>query len=443
MTLLSDQLAEQFQRHAGNLPGARKPRVVDFRREAFTRFEKVGMPTLRHEDWKYTDIRPLREGNYIALGGHEPIAPKGIKLSDLPFPILSTHIAVFLDGKFDPDLSSLGALPPGVTCSTFADLLQRDSDEVVPFLNQFDTAFPALNCALVEDGMLVQVSAGVCISEPIQALYVNTVSPGARLNSARLIISASANSEVTIIESHASFEGSTNATNALTQIDAQVGASVSHYRVQIDNASCHHIGNVFATVSNDATVNTYSFAFGGAITRIDVNADLIGHGAHVTMNGLFMVNDGQHIDHHTRVRHRVGNTTSSENYKGIADGNGRGVFNGKILVEQDAQKIEALQSSKNLLLSDNAEIDTKPELEIYADDVKCAHGATVGQLDEDSFFYLRSRGIDEQTARSILTFAFAADIAASITVAPLREWLEKIITTRTHATGINEIEDRG
>jgi Fe-S cluster assembly protein SufD len=443
MNLLSDQLAEQFQQHAGTLPGAGKPRVVDFRREAFTRFEKIGMPTLRQEDWKYTDIRPLRESNYIALGDHGSVASNQLTLADLPFPILSSHVAVFLDGIFNADLSSLDALPSGVTCTTIADFLQRDGDEVAPFLNQFDTAFPALNCALVEDGMLVQVAAGVNFKEPIQALYVNTVSPGARLNSARLIISASANSEVTVIESHASVAGSTNATNALTEINTQTGANVSHYRVQIDNALCHHIGNVYAAVANDASVNTYSFAFGGAITRIDVNADLIGRGAHVTMNGLFMVNDDQHIDHHTRVRHRVGDTTSSENYKGIADGNGRGVFNGKILVEQDAQKIEALQSSKNLLLSDNAEIDTKPELEIYADDVKCAHGATVGQLDEDAFFYLRSRGIDEQTARSILTFAFAADIAASVTVAPLREWLERIIMTRTHATGINEIDDRG
>ncbi|MFT4563200.1 MAG: Fe-S cluster assembly protein SufD [Gammaproteobacteria bacterium] len=443
MTLLSDQLAEQFQQHAASLPGAGKTRVADFRREAFTRFEKMGLPTVRQEDWKYTDIRSLRESDYVALGAPEPIVSNAIKLSDLPLPIFSTHVAVFLDGKFDPNLSSLDALPCGVTCTTIGDLLTRDSDEFAPFLNQFDSAFPALNCALIEDGMLVQVAAGVNFNDPIQVLYVNTVSPGARLNSARLIISASANSAVTVIESHASLEGSTSATNALTEIDAQAGANVAHYRIQMDDALCHHIGNVYASVANDASVSTYSFAFGGAITRIDVNADLVGRGAHVTMNGLFMVNDGQHIDHHTRVRHKVGNTTSSESYKGIADGNGRGVFNGKILVEQDAQKIEALQSSKNLLLSDNAEIDTKPELEIYADDVKCAHGATVGQLDEDSFFYLRSRGIDEQTARSILTFAFAADIAVDITVAPLREWLEEIITTRTHTTGINEIEDRG
>jgi len=211
----------------------------------------------------------------------------------------------------------------------------------------------------------------------------------------------------------------------------------------MDNSQCHHIGNVIASVQADAHVRTYSFAFGGDVTRIDVNADLVGKGANVTMNGLFMVDDDQHIDHHTQVRHCVSHTQSNENYKGIADGNGRGVFNGKILVDQDAQKIDAIQSSKNLLLSDNAEIDTKPELEIYADDVKCAHSATVGQLDDDAFFYLRSRGVEEAKARSMLTFAFAADIAEDVDITPMREWLEEIITSRTHASGINEIGDDG
>ncbi|MDP6182930.1 MAG: Fe-S cluster assembly protein SufD, partial [Gammaproteobacteria bacterium] len=232
-------------------------------------------------------------------------------------------------------------------------------------------------------------------------------------------------------------------TNALTDIEAKDGTSVLHYRIQAEDLGTHHIGNVFVTAGKDASVEAYSFVFGGGVTRVDVNADLVGPGASVVLNGLFMANDNQHIDHHTRVRHRVGQTVSNENYKGIADGTGRGVFNGKVIVAEGAQKIEALQSSKNLLLSDRAEIDTKPELEIYADDVKCAHGATVGQLDGDALFYLRSRGIDEQSARGILTFAFAADIASDIDIEPLREWLEKRIMARTQRIGIEEIENSG
>jgi Fe-S cluster assembly protein SufD len=312
----------------------------------------------------------------------------------------------------------------------------------MPRMDGFDAAFPSLNSALLTDGIYVDLAPSTVLDEPIHVIFVNRRGDVPQLNSTRLIVNARANSSCTIVESHCSLEGAESMTNALTEIEATDGASVRHYRIEVDEPATHHIGNVFVNVGTDASVETCSFAFGGGITRIDVNADLVGPGSSAALNGLFMVNDNQHIDHHTRVRHRVGRTVSSENYRGIADGNGRGVFNGKILVEKDAQKIEALQSSKNLLLSDGAEIDTKPELEIYADDVKCAHGATVGRLDEDAFFYLRSRGIDEHDARGILTFAFAADISDNIVIAPLREWLERLIQARTHTASVNGIENR-
>jgi Fe-S cluster assembly protein SufD len=441
MNAFAENLTEQFRQHAENLPGGDKDKVIELRRRAFSQFETVGVPTLRDEDWKYTDIRSLRETSYVALGGRTSAESVDFDLNDLPFPSFTPHVAVFLDGNFCPELSQLSELPDGIQGSSISKLLEQDADQFVTRIGDYETAFPSLNSALMKDGLLIDISPGTSVAEPIHVLSINH--SGGLLNTARLMINAGANSACAVIETHYSFDDSTSMTNALTQIDAQQGAKVTHYRVQMDNPQCHHIGNVFATLNRDADVKTYSFAFGGRIARIDVNADLIGEGASVTMDGLFMVNDNQHIDHHTRVRHCVGNTHSSENYKGIADGNGRGVFNGKILVDQDAQKIDAVQSSKNLLLSDNAEIDTKPELEIYADDVKCAHGATVGQLDNDAFFYLRSRGIDEAKARSILTFAFAADIAEAVEIAPLREWLEQIITSRTHTAGINEIDGHG
>jgi len=351
-------------------------------------------------------------------------------------------VAVFFNGEFSPNLSTLSELPTGVTCATIGALIEQDGDDLAGRLDEHDTAFASLNNAMLRDGVFIELSASRTLEDPIHVIFLSGEAPRPQLNSARLVVNAGENSTCTVVESHYSLPGTTSMTNAVTEIATQNNARVAHYRIQIDAPEVHHIGNIFANVARDANLSTYSFAFGGGVTRIDVNVDLVGSGGSVVMNGLFMVNKNQHIDHHTRVRHRVSHTHSSENYKGIADGNGRGVFNGKILVEKDAQKIEALQSSKNLLLSDNAEIDTKPELEIYADDVKCAHGATVGQLDNEAFFYLRSRGIDEQTARSILTFAFAADIAAGVTIAPLRQWLEQLITTRTYATGINEIAAR-
>ncbi|MFP6782320.1 MAG: Fe-S cluster assembly protein SufD [Gammaproteobacteria bacterium] len=441
MNAFADNLSEQFRQHAEHLPGGDKDNVAAFRRRAFSQFEAVGLPTLRHEDWKYTDIRAIAKASYAALGGHEQSESSDISLDALPFPSFAPHLAVFLDGDFCPALSRLDALPDCVQESNIHALLQHDPERIVGQVKNYDAAFPSLNSALMKDGLLVEVSAGATVTEPIQVLNISRA--GGLLNTARLMLNAGANSAVTIIETHYSLEGSTSMTNALTEIEAQAGAQVTHYRIQMDNSQCHHIGNVIANVQADAHVRTYSFAFGGDVTRIDVNADLVGKGANVTMNGLFMVDDDQHIDHHTRVRHCVSHTQSNENYKGIADGNGRGVFNGKILVDQDAQKIDAIQSSKNLLLSDNAEIDTKPELEIYADDVKCAHSATVGQLDDDAFFYLRSRGVEEAKARSMLTFAFAADIAEDVDITPVREWLEEIITSRTHASGINEIGDDG
>ena len=441
MSELASNLAEQFREHAGNLPGAGNPDVTAARERSFSQFEASGFPTVKLEDWKYTDIRALHNSNYVALDRISRPESGELRLSDLPLPHFTPHVAVFLDGEFCARLSSIDALPKGVKLQTIGSLLKHESAVIIRHMEGFDTAFPALNSALLRDGVYIDVAAGAVLAEPIHVVFLVQARDAPRLNSARLIINGQKNSHCTIVESHFCLNGADSMTNAMTQIEAHDGARVLHHRIQIDEPATHHIGNVFATIGKDATIETNSFAFGGGITRIDINADLVGTGANVVLNGLFMVNDKQHIDHHTRVRHRVGHTYSTENYKGIADGNGRGVFNGKILVEKDAQKIEALQSSKNLLLSDGAEIDTKPELEIYADDVKCAHGATVGQLDEDAFFYLRSRGIDEQTARSILTFAFAADISANVDIAPLREWLEQLIIKRTHTAGVNELEN--
>ncbi|MDH3640388.1 MAG: Fe-S cluster assembly protein SufD, partial [Gammaproteobacteria bacterium] len=400
MSALANSLAEQFRKYAGELPGAGKPRVVELRKQAFSQFEARGLPTVKLEDWKYTDIRALRDMSYIALGEAHNLDTGSVDFSSLPLPEFTPHVAIFLDGEFCPRLSTLDSLPHGVTLSTIGALLHEGSTTIIDHMASNEAAFPALNSALLSDGVLIDLAPDTLLEEPIHVIFLNQPADAPKLNTARLIVNGRRNSRCVIVESHYSLEGSQGMTNALTEIEAHDGACAVHYRVQIDEPATHHIGNVFATVGKDATVETYSFAFGGGITRIDVNADLVGPGGNIVMNGLFMVNENQHIDHHTRVRHRVGRTYSNENYKGIADGNGRGVFNGKILVEQGAQKIEALQSSKNLLLSDGAEIDTKPELEIYADDVKCAHGATVGQLDEDAFFYLRSRGIDEQTTRS-------------------------------------------
>jgi len=443
MSKLAATLTDQFRDHGGTLSGSAHPRVAEARKRALDEFNTAGLPNLKVEDWKYTDISTIRDADYEALTGEGAGTETGaLELGDIDLPRFTDHLAVFVDGQFCARLSNIGQLPDAVALDVLAQLFDDGSTDAIAHLDKNEDAFTALNSAFVNDGVHIVIADGCEVTDPIHILFINTPAPRARLNTARLIVKAGSNSRCTVVESHYTMEGAQGLTNAMTELDADEGAAIAHYRLQIDQPGTHHIGNVTAISGRDANVETCSFAFGGGITRIDVNADLVGPGAGVAMNGLFMADDRQHIDHHTRIRHLVGNTHSSENYKGIADGNGRGVFNGKIYVAPDAQKIEALQSSKNLLLSDGAEIDTKPELEIYADDVKCAHGATVGQLDEDAYFYLRSRGVDGQSARSILTFAFAADIAAGISIEPLRQWLEQRIIQRTHATGVNEIESR-
>ena len=440
MSKFADNLSAQFDAFAGELPGAANTQVADARKRAFEQFNAAGVPNLKVEEWKYTDISAIRDASYTAL----PIATVAPTLDPdtVDLPKFTPLRMVFVNGSYSPSLSTLGGLPDAIALDRLADLFVAKTSDVVSHLELHDAPFVALNSAFVADGVRMTIADGCEIDAPVHVMFVNTPGAEQQLTTVRLIVDAGRNSRCTVIESHFSVAGARGLTNALTQLEADEGSSITHYRVQTDDAATHHIGNVAVNAARDASVETYSFAFGGGITRIDVNADLTGSGASVALNGLFMADGNQHIDHHTRIRHLVGNTHSSENYKGIADGNGRGVFNGKIYVAENAQKIEALQSSKNLLLSDGAEIDTKPELEIYADDVKCAHGATVGQLDENAYFYLRSRGIDMDTARSILTFAFAADIAAGITIDGLREWIERRIRERTHATQINEIDSR-
>ena len=440
MSKFAENLAAQFHALAGELPGAANAQLADARKRAFEQFSVAGVPNLKVEDWKYTDISAIRDTTYTARP--EPAAAATLDLDSVDLPVFTPLRIVFVDGRYSAALSTLRELPDSVAIDRLADLLADETTDLTAHLDRHDAPFVALNSAFVADGVHMTIADGCECATPIHILFINTPAAGQQLTTVRLIVDAGRNSRCTVVETHLSLPGASGLTNALTELEADDGSTITHYRVQTDDAGSHHIGNVTATATQEARIETYSFAFGGGITRIDVNADLTGNGASVALNGLFMADGHQHIDHHTRIRHLVGNTHSSENYKGIADGNGRGVFNGKIYVAENAQKIEALQSSKNLLLSDGAEIDTKPELEIYADDVKCAHGATVGQLDENAFFYLRSRGVDRHTARSILTFAFAADIAAGITIDALREWIERRIRERTHATGINEIDGR-
>ena len=402
--------------------------LVSLRRAALEHFVAAGFPTQRDEEWKYTNLRRLESRAFsiaepAALDANQPewIAVAGTRI-------------VLVNGHWMPALSSQTAQPPGTTVLTLKQWLQREPAEVATYLTAqgqlTGSALEQLNLAFFEDGVVINLADNVTLDEPVYIVHQWTSAAAQRMAHPRVIVRAGRHSRGTIIEH---FLGPVEAeyfTNAVTRVDVAAGGAIRHFRVQQESPRSFHIGHVHARLANDARFSTHDIALGASIGRSDITALLEGSGAHAAMFGLFTPMGSQHLDAHTRIDHIAANTTSEEDYRGIAGGKGRGVFNGKVIVRPNAQKIDARQSSRNLLLSATAEIDTKPELEIYANDVKCSHGATTGQLDATALFYLRSRGLSESDARAALIRAFAESILTTIDLAPLRAALEKQIDER-------------
>ncbi|MEE9287525.1 MAG: Fe-S cluster assembly protein SufD, partial [Gammaproteobacteria bacterium] len=325
-------------------------------------------------------------------------------------------------------------LPQGTIVDSLASVLQHQGGSHLEHLGQYadDKAngFAALNTAFMTDGAYINLPAGTYVQKPIHLLFLSTTHDNALINYLRNLIVVGANAKVTIIESYVGLEGARNLTNTVTEVALGSGSVLEHYKLQQESLTSFHIGSLHIRQSADSRMYSHSISLGGAIVRNDINTALTAEGAEVNLNGLYMASGRQHIDNHTRIDHASPHTRSNEVYKGVLDGHARGVFNGKVVVHEGAAKTDARQSNKNLLLSNTAEVDTKPQLEIYADDVKCSHGATVGHLDKDALYYLRTRGIDEDAATSLLTYAFADDVINHIKYAPIRARLEKVVIGR-------------
>lgn len=400
--------------------------LTQTRRAALDRFLADGFPTQRDERWKYTNLRRL-ESRVFTLAEPSPVVPDSSRwLSD------AGQRIVFIDGHWMPNLSNPAAQPPGVTVLTIGQWLKHDADAVAKFLSQSSTdpenAFENLNTAFFEDGVVVEIAADAQLDEPLY--IVHQWQSSGRMAHPRIIIRAGHHSRLTVIEHYTGAANVESFTNAVVTIDASRGASVKHYRLQQESPKTFHIGTIRAQLAQGARYASHDIALGATLGRSDITAVLEGRGAAATLRGLFCPAGAQHLDIYTRIEHVAPLTTSEEEYRGIADGRGRGVFNGKVKVHQDAQKIDARQLSRNLLLAPTAEIDTKPELEIYANDVKCSHGATTGQLDATALFYLRSRGLDADEARTLLIRAFAESILLTIELKGLRVALEHWLRER-------------
>jgi len=403
------------------------------RRSAFQWVAEQGFPTAKDDAWKYTRVAPILEVPFepaepalsrrLSAGGIEALAGD-----------LGGARLVVVNGYFAPEFSSLKKLPAGVEVMSLAAALAEDEELLAPLLSrpyrEQPHAFTALSAALAEDGALVRIPANTTIEEPIHVVFVSDTGASPLVSHPRSLVFAGANSRATIVESYVGILGDVYLTNAVTDIVLEEGAVLEHYKLQNEAETAFHIALLDVRQGRDSRFSSHSLALGASTARHEVRVKLEAEGAEVTLNGLYMPKNEQHLDNPTTIEHAAPHCTSREFYKGIVDGRGRGSFDGRIIVRPGAFKTNASQTNKNLLLSESAQVDTRPRLEIFADDVKCTHGAAVGQLDEDAVFFLRSRGVPHRAARDLLTYAFASEMLGLLRVEALRSRVEKMVAGR-------------
>jgi Fe-S cluster assembly protein SufD len=389
------------------------PAFPELRRKAMDRFTALGFPTGREEAWRFTDPSPIAAVPFRPAGGTaNPARFAGLAKGHLK----ACQIA-FVDGRYAPAFSSL-ELPPGVRVQSLAAVLREDPKRVEPWLGRIADpeagAFSALNAAFMSDGVFIHVPRGLDLARPIHCLFLSSLHGEPYVTHPRLLAVLEEGARATVVESHLGPAGGLYLTNAVAEASVADGASLVLTKVQRESHDAYHVQQVQARLGRNASFTHHSISLGARIARNDLGCLLDGEGAECTLLGLFEAAGTQHVDHHTTIDHAKPRGTSRELYKGILDGCGRGVFDGRIVVRPGAQKTNAVQSNRNLVLSREALVHTKPQLEILANDVKCKHGATVGQLDEAVLFYLRSRGIGLAEARRLLVHAFASEIVDQV-----------------------------
>jgi len=392
-----------------------------------------GFPTTRDEEFRFTNVAPIATKVYPAADVPPARASLDALLAEATVPGLDAHEIVFVNGRFAPELSSIDGIPAGVRLTSLASSIGADPalveslwDRTIKFQMK---GFTALNSALATDGAILVVDPEVVVERPIHLLFLSSA-PVPFGASVRNLVRVGHHAQVRIVESYIGEAGQEYFTNAITEVSGADESRVEYCRVQRESMAAHHISGTHLHLGRAAVFASESLSLGGAIVRNDVNAVLAAEGISCTLNGLYLVDGDRLVDNHTTIDHAKPHCESHELYKGIIEDRGRGVFNGKIFVREDAQKTDAKQTNKVMLLSDDATIDTKPQLEIFADDVKCTHGATIGQIDQTALFYLKSRGVNESLARRLLTYAFAADVLETIEVDAIRLDLERMTLQR-------------
>ena len=421
---------DQFAQVEARAKSSGQEWLLPVRREAMDRFAALGFPTTHDEDWRFTNVGPIAQTVFRPADAQLRQVDAGA-LDPYAFAGITAPRVVFVNGRYAPGLAALAGLPQGVRVQSLAQAVTADRAALEGHLARYADiqrdVFSALNTALMEDGAFIQIPRGAVLTQPIHVLYVSV--PGAEPTAAhpRTLIVAGENSQAAVVEDYVSLGGGVAFSNGLTEMVAGDGSILQHYLIERENPQAYTVCTLRSQQGRSSSVTSHTLLLGGALVRRNIHPVLAGEGGECLINGLFMARGRQHMDNYMRVEHLSPRCDSRQFYKGILDDQAHGVFHGRIIVHKNAQKTDAKQTNMNLLLSEEAQIDTKPQLEIYADDVKCTHGATVGQIDDDAIFYLRARGIPEASAKALLLFAFAGETLQRMKVEPVRRHLEELV----------------
>ncbi len=411
----------------------RHPWLRPLREAALSSFEKLGFPTTRNEEWRYTNVAPIANSSFqrptFGFDRH-----KGPELANFTFSEAECCQLIFVNGIFSQELSSAKCMPRGACMMSLAAALETEKAIVEPWLAGLTSherdAFTALNTAFVSDGAFVYLPPGTVLGEVLHLVFVSTTNGQAAACHPRNLIVIGEGCQVGVVESYAGLDQARYLTNAVTEIVLGSGAQLDHYKLQRESENAFHVATLQVLQERNSHFTSNSISLGGALVRNNSNVVMNGEGAECTLNGLYAARSRQHMDNQTCIDHARPHCDSRELYKGILEDRSSGVFNGRVIVRKDAQKTNAKQTNKNLLLSEEAVVHTTPQLEIFADDVKCTHGATIGHLDEEELFYTRSRGIGLEAARTLLTYAFASDILNSLKFKPMQCQIDLVLLSR-------------
>jgi Fe-S cluster assembly protein SufD len=436
---MSDTLTpyvDAFRAFETGLNGQASSPIHQIRRRAIACFEASGFPTSKDEAWKSINLSPLTASYPTATASATPLSSDALDTVRLG---VDGWTIVFVDGFFDEASSELSDLPSGLTIASIANEIKAGnstlSDNISELADYEDHAFTALNTAFLTDGAFVHVARGVVIEKPVHVVYLSTSRDVPSISYPRSLFVADENSQLTLVETFSGMGEGSYVSNHVAEIVVGDNTIVDHYKVGLEGDRALHVANQKVRQGRGSNFCSHSFSIGGQFVRNDVSSALDGEACESTINGLYVLNGAQHCDNYTLLEHRKPGCPSHELYKGILDGQARAVFRGKILVHQIAKNTDAYQQNKNVLLSDDARVNTKPQLEIYADEVKCSHGATIGQLDDDALFYLQTRGIGRQAAQRMLLEAFAGDVLSRIKIKGLRKALTDIVLNKISGAG--------